>query len=345
MTPTKLIHTPLTTLLQVKLPILLAPMAFAGTGKLAGAVSSAGAFGFIGAGFLSSQELKQDLKTTRQNLNIATDQPVPVGIGFIGWILDITESSSDPRLHAVLDEKPAAIWLAFGVDLGKYVAQIRAYDSKREHKTIIFAVMNSVEDALRAANEWKVDVIVAQGIEAGGHGSSESPPLFTLLQAILGAVQNGPLVVAAGGISTGKQIAALLTMGAAGVALGTRFLFTDECIYSPAQKEVILKAGVNSTIRTLAFDEVGRTMGWPPKHNGRAIANEIIQDVKNGLDLDQRLKNFDESAASGDSSRLVIWAGVGVGLTNKITAAVDVVHDLHRETYECLQSVPKLLAL
>lgn len=77
--------------------------------------------------------------------------------------MEITEASSDPRLHAVLDEKPVAIWLAFGVDLGKYVAQIRAHDSKREHKTIIFTIVNSVEDALRAANEWKVDVIVAQG--------------------------------------------------------------------------------------------------------------------------------------------------------------------------------------
>lgn len=99
----------------------------------------------------------------RKNLNIAPDQPVPIGIGFIGWILDMTESSPDPRLHAILEEKPVAIWLAFGVDLGKYVAQIQAFDAKREHKTVIFVIVNSVEEALRAANEWKVDVIVAQG--------------------------------------------------------------------------------------------------------------------------------------------------------------------------------------
>lgn len=85
----------------------------------------------------------------RRKLDIAPDQPVPIGVGFTGWILDMTESSPDPRLEAILEEKPVALWLAFGVDLGKYVAQIRAHDA--------------VEDALRAANEWKVDIIVAQG--------------------------------------------------------------------------------------------------------------------------------------------------------------------------------------
>ena len=94
---------------------------------------------------------------------IAPGAPVPVGIGFLGWILDFTEPSADPRLTAVLDEKPAAIWLAFGVDLGKYVAQIRKYDEGREHKTIIFVIVSSVEAARRAAEEWGVDVLVAQG--------------------------------------------------------------------------------------------------------------------------------------------------------------------------------------
>lgn len=159
------------------------------------------------------------------------------------------------------------------------------------------------------------------GIEAGGHGGSDAPPLLSLLQAIIQAVPDGPLVVAAGGVSTGSQVAALLTMGAAGVVLGTRFLFTTECIYPPEKKDALLQAGLNSTTRTLAFDEVGRTMGWPPKHDARAIANQIVRDVEDGLSLEQRLQKFDESAALGDTSRLIVWAGVGVGLTNKITSA------------------------
>jgi len=332
------INTPLTSLLNVSLPIVSAPMAFASTADLASAVTAASGFGFMGAGFLSSEELKRNFQVARKKLNIADTDPVPIGIGFIGWILDMTEVSDDPRLNAILDEKPVAVWFAFSADLiGKYIAQVRAYDAKREHKTIIFVIVNSVTDALRAANEWKVDVIVAQGIEAGGHGGSDSPPLLSLLQAVIQAVPaDGPLIVAAGGISTGSQIAALLTMGAAGVVLGTRFLFTTECTYSDAQKEILLQAGLNSTVRTLAFDEVGRTMGWPPKHNGRAIVNQVIGDVEDGLDLEQRLEKFDQSAASGDSSRLVVWAGVGVGLTNKITNAADIVLELQNDMFKAL---------
>lgn len=117
-------------------------------------------------GFLSSEELKRNFQAVRKKLNIANTDPVPVGVGFIGWILDKTETSGDPRMNAVLEEKPVAIWFAFGVDLGKYIAQVRDYDAKREHKTVIFVIVNSVEGALRAANEWRVDVIVAQGTVA-----------------------------------------------------------------------------------------------------------------------------------------------------------------------------------
>jgi nitronate monooxygenase len=161
------------------------------------------------------------------------------------------------------------------------------------------------------------------GIEAGGHGRGDAPPLFVLLQAVLSEVQSngGPLVLATGGISTGAQIASLLTMGADGVVLGTRFLFTPECEYSSAQKRVLVQADLGATVRTLAYDEVGRTNGWPPNYNGRAISNEVMKDYRAGMTLDERIEKFDESARKGEDSRLVIWAGVGVGLTSEIKGA------------------------
>lgn len=114
-------------------------------------------------GFLSPQELKQNITSIREKLNVGAEQPAPVGVGFIGWVLEKTDEAEDPRIRSVLDEKVAAIWLAFGVHLDKYVKQIRDFDAKREHKTVIFTIVNSVEEALRAANDWKVDVVVAQG--------------------------------------------------------------------------------------------------------------------------------------------------------------------------------------
>jgi len=319
-------------------------MAFASTPDLAAAVTACGGFGFIGAGFDSSKALKDNFQSIRTSLNIPAGTPVPVGVGVIGWIAEMTEASDDHRIPTILDEVPVAIWFAFGVDLGKYVAQVRAYDAKREHKTLIFVIVNSVTEALRAANDWKVDVIVAQGIEAGGHGGSESPPMFTLVQAIVAAIPDGPPILAAGSVATGAQIASLLTLGASGVVLGTRFLYTSECQYSSAKKNVLIKANFNSTTRTLAFDEVGRTMGWPPKHNGRAIANAIMDDVAQGLDLEQRLQKFDDSKAQGDDQRLVIWAGVGVGHTNEIKSTADVMHELHEGAVRTLKAASSLIA-
>ncbi|KAF7339162.1 2-nitropropane dioxygenase [Mycena venus] len=340
------LHTPLTKSLKITTPIVCAPMAFACTPALAAEVSAAGGFGCIGAGFDSTHLLREKIQEVRTRLNIAKGEPVPIAIGFIGWILDMTESSDDPRLLAILDELPTAVWIAFGVDLDKYIDQIQAHNKKTGRNTFIFVIVHSVEDVRRAAGKG-VDAVVVQGIEAGGHGRGDVPPLFTLLQAVLNDIQSsngGPLVLAAGGISTGAHIASLLTMGADGVVLGTRFLFTPECEYSAAQKKVLLQADLGATVRTLAYDDVGRTNGWPPNFNGRAIANEVMNDLKAGLSLEQRIEKFDESARNGEDSRLVIWAGVGVGLTGEIKGAADVLCGLHEEAVAHLQRATGLLA-
>ncbi|KAJ8469702.1 hypothetical protein ONZ45_g16803 [Pleurotus djamor] len=345
------ITTPLTKFLGIQTPIVLAPMAF-GTGvSMPSTVSREGGFGFMPAGFDSSDTIRQNLRTIRKTLSIKEGTPVPVGVGFIGWILDMTEApeSDDHRLLATLAEKPAAVWFAFGKDLGKYIAQVHQFNQSRTdgHKTAIFIIVNSVEYAMKAVNEWGVDVLVVQGNEAGGHGGSESPPLFLLLPEVLSAFSDNakkPYIIAAGGISTGSQIAALLTLGADGVAVGTKFLFTEESIYSQAQKDELVKAGWGSTTRGLMFDEVGRTNGWPPKHNGRAIVNSIVDDLNEGLNLDERMKRFDESAANGKSDRLVIWAGVGVALTKEIQSIKDVFLQLHDEAVATLRAKSTLLA-
>ena len=161
---------------------------------------------------------------------------------------------------------------------------------------------------------------IIPGGEAGGHGGSASPPLLTLLQAVLAALPkvSRPVVVAAGAISTGAQIAALLTLGADGVIVGSRFLVSPESLYSDAQKQVILDADFYSTIRHRAFDEVARIDFWPPGIDGRAITNDIVADALKGEDLENRLKKHDDGLKNGEKERLVIWAGVGIGHLKEI---------------------------
>lgn len=117
----------------------------------------------LSVGFDSSEKIKDTFKIVREKLNIPKGKSVPYGLGLIGWILDMTEGSDDPRIPTILEEKPEAIWFAFG-DLGKYIKQVHEYDAKRDHKTKIFVIVNSAEDALKAAKVWKVDVVVAQGM-------------------------------------------------------------------------------------------------------------------------------------------------------------------------------------
>ncbi|KAJ6622259.1 hypothetical protein B0H10DRAFT_2214622 [Mycena sp. CBHHK59/15] len=63
-----------------------------------------------------------------------------------------------------------------------------------------------------------------------------------------------------------------------GVVLGTRFLFTPECEYSDAQKKALVQTDLGATVRTITYDEVGRTNGWPPNFDGRAISNQVTTD-------------------------------------------------------------------
>ncbi|KAJ7837970.1 2-nitropropane dioxygenase [Mycena olivaceomarginata] len=342
------IKTQLTVRLNITSPIISAPMAEVATPELAAAVSAAGGFGSIGAGLgkSSSQLLKEHIQKIRTSLNIPAGESVPVAVGFLGWVLDKTEISDDPRLPAVLDEHPVAVWFAFGVDIEKWVDQVHEHDTRTGRKTFVFVIVSSVDDARRAAQHG-VDAVVVQGNEAGGHGGSEAPPLLVLLAAVLRDFQpreGKPLIVAAGGIATGAQIAGLLAMGADGVVLGTRFLFTHECGYTSAKKQAIMKADLNSTLRTTAFDEAARLTSWPPKCDGRAIANGLIDDYKAGLSLEERIERYTAGVRDGDQSRDIVWAGVGVGLTSEIEGAANVFRALHEETVEHLRCATSLLA-
>ena len=109
-------------------------------------------------------------------------------------------------------------------------------------------------------------------------------------------------------------------MGVAGVVLGTRFLFTPECMYNDTMKSVLVEAGINSTARNSVFDELqGYT--WPEGIDGRAIANQLMIDYRNGIDLESRTKMYKDATQKDDKDRLIIWAGVGAGLVNKIESA------------------------
>jgi len=96
----------------------------------------------------------------------------------------------------------------------------------------------------------------------------------SLIASILSVVPgDGPAVIGAGGLATGGHVAELLGLGAAGAVLGTRFLLTPESLYSDAHKQALVAAVSSSSVRSMAFDQVRGTLGWPSGVNGRGLHN------------------------------------------------------------------------
>ncbi|KAH9830262.1 uncharacterized protein C8Q71DRAFT_727517 [Rhodofomes roseus] len=332
------VNTKITELFNIKIPIISAPMAYATTPALVAEVIKGGGLGFLGAGAEPAPKIAQAIDEARALLSPELQRVV--GMGFVGWVLDKLNTDADPRFQAALDKAPSAIFLAYGPDLNKYVTQVRAFDASSGRKTFVFVTVNTVQEAVRAANDWKADVLVAQGAEAGGRGSVYSPPTAQFLKDVLAALPGGPPVVAAGGITTGQQIAAQLAAGAAGVVLGTRLLFTEECMYSDEMKDVLVRAGPDTTARSTAYDLAFPPGVWPDGIQARCVNNAIVTEFASGASPEERKANI----AKGDRDHLIVYAGVGVADTSEIKKTADVMKTLHEETVAALEkSAPHLL--
>ncbi|KAI1796576.1 2-nitropropane dioxygenase [Ganoderma leucocontextum] len=322
-------------------------MAFGTNAQTAVEVTRGGGFGFVGAGFSTPESLRQDFAFIRNSFPELGNKPLPVGYGFIGWLLDKNEDAAKQMIDIVIENDVQAIWLAFGNDIHRWVDYVRTSpaNARAHHKPLIFIQVTSVDEALVAANEWKVDVIVAQGTESGGHGGAATSSTFTLVSEILAALpQDGaPPVVAAGGMATGSQVAAYLTLGAAGAVLGTRFLLTPESPYKDAQKAALLAAKSGSTVRTLALDYARDTAYWPTHIDGRGLRNRIVDDIDAGVDHATVQARCKEGTAANDPSYMVVWAGQGVSLMNEIKPVKDVMAELHTDLVRQLQKSQRLL--
>ena len=191
-----LLHTRLTRALGLRHPVLSAPMAFAGGGALAAAVSRAGGLGLIGGGYGDPTWLEEQF---------AAAAGERVGVGFITWSL----RKSPSLLTDVLKHRPAAVMLSFG-DPRPFVDEIRAADARLVCQC---QDMGHVMDAL----EVGADVVVAQGAEAGGHGALRGTLSF-VPEVADHIARHAPqtLLLAAGGIGDGRGLAASLMLGADG---------------------------------------------------------------------------------------------------------------------------------
>lgn len=320
-----MISTDLTRLLGIRHPIVSAPMAGWSGGELAGAVSAAGAFGMIGVGG------KTPVGWISDQARLAREHG-PFGVGLMSWVLE----DRPELLDAVLAEGPAAVSLSFG-DPAPFVERARGAGA---------VVMSQVQDAEKAerAVEAGVDVLVAQGTDAGGHtGKVGTMPL---LQRVLEIGERaGRPVLAAGGIGTGRGVAGVLAMGAAGAWIGTRFCATSESTGTEGAKHLILNAAETATVHTRVFDLV-QDIPWPEEFAGRAIRNQFsdrwhgrerqLEEERSGV-----AREFE--AARGDYTQDFVYAGQAAGLVVDLPPAGELVHRLMAEAEARLRSCEALL--
>ena len=314
-------RTALTELLGIEAPIVLAPMGGAVTPALAAAVSNAGGLGTMPLSHSTPDEIRRSVA----EITALTDRPFGVNL--------ILEWDQRDRLTAALDAGAPVISFFWG-DVADLMPQ--AHDAG----ALVFVSVGSVDEAARAAAAG-ADVVVAQGWEAGGHVRGTVTTL-ALVPRVVDAVDPVP-VVAAGGIADGRGLAAVLSLGAAGAWIGTRFLAARECSIHDGYRQRLLEAAEGDTYYTGLFDG-----GWPDAPH-RVLRNSTVEawEEAGRPPAGERPGEEDEVAARADGSpvkryasatphttmtgeieALPNWAGQSVGLVTRVQPAAEIVAEL-----------------
>ena len=300
----------LTALLGVKHPILLAPMDVVAGARLAAAVSNAGGFGILGAGYGNRAWLEQE---TRKMATLAPG--VPFGVGFITWSL----AKQAELLDIALAAKPRAVMLSFG-DPQPFANPIHGAGA-------LMICQVQTDEGAQQALDAGADVLIAQGTEAGGHGGSRGT--MSLVPAIVDLAKGRVPVVAAGGIADARGLAAAIALGAQGVLMGTRFYATQEADGPDECKRRICAASGGDTVRGLLFD-ITRKNVWPTGHTGRCLVNDIVRrwsgrEVELMQNAGTVAAEYDAAKAAGNYDIAAVIAGEAVSLIHDIPKAGDVV--------------------
>jgi nitronate monooxygenase len=334
--------------------IVGAPMAVIASPKLAVTISQAGGFGFIGPGGQPQdiiphlEEASSLVKTARTSSTVfssipSTNSRLPIGVGFLLWRDDL-----DIAADAVSSFKPWAVWL-YAPSQSQQLEDWSRRFREVSPETQIWIQIGTVKEAnaLMKSSE-QPDVIVVQGSESGGHGRAhDGMGLMTLLPEVADAIKASAIpLFAAGGIADGRQVAAVMCLGASGAVMGTRFIASNEARVPRGYKDEVVCAsdGASSTTRTLLYNHLGGQYGWPEPYMPRMIINQSFVDHQEGKAFADLKKLFDEANKRGDEGyglegRRATYAGAAIGLIHEIKHAADVVLDIQKEALERLTSL------
>ncbi len=311
-------------------PVMSAPMALHSGGTLAAAVSAAGGLGSFGG--IHPSKGPDWIRAEVATIRASTERPFTVG--FITHFLPFAA----PLFEAALTERPAAVALSFA-DPGPWIGPCKDAGAR------VICQVQTYEDA-ELAIVGGADVLVAQGTEAGGHTGTMG--LLPFLAGVVARYPDVP-VLAAGGISDGRTLAAALTVGADGAWLGTAFLATPEAVeVHDIHKRLIVESDGGDTVFTRAYDIVSG-LPWPIPIGARMHRNRFTSEWSE-REAELREKTAASAAPSADGpdetpdpETSAMYYGQSTRFVNSIRPAAEVVRSFSEEAERILRSRPQLL--
>ncbi|KAM3505240.1 hypothetical protein MY11210_008043 [Beauveria gryllotalpidicola] len=314
--------------------IINGPMIGVACPALASEVSKAGGIGFISS-IVNLEPGSPELGKAHDNLaevrHLLNQQPPSGGGAVHAGMSCITGHGSvshftDTVLPVIAAQRPAALWLFAPADAtarphARIIAAVRRQQQQQQQfpgagpGPRVFVQVGNVAAAREAVQDG-ADVVVCQGVDAGGHQFRRGVGVISLVPEVRRMLQEEfpereVALVAAGGIVNGKGVAAALALGADGVVMGTRFTVADESIYPDFRKAQVLAAtdGGRSTLKSPFNDQMNNSALWGPLYDGRALVSEIHDKFLGGATLEECQAALAQVSPPEEAAKLInTWA-------------------------------------
>ena len=313
-------QTKITELLHIQYPVFQGAMAWIADGYLAAAVSNAGGLGIIAGGAAPAEVVRKEIQIAKSR----TDRPFGVNIMLLS-------PNTDDLAQLVIDEGIQVVTTGAGSP-AKYMEKWKAAGIK------VIPVVASVAYAKRMAR-MGADAVIAEGMESGGHIGDTTT--MALLPQVVDAVDIP--VIAAGGITDGRGLAAARILGAEGVQCGTIFLSAEECHISEKYKELIYKASDISTVIT------GKASGHPVRSLKTPLSRKLMEMEGH---IETRTLEEIEAMTAGSLRKAVqdgnfaegtFMSGQIAGLVNHASNCQEIVSTMVQEAEGLLTGAAKLV--
>ena len=305
------LHTPICELFGIEYPIFLAGMGGVSTAPLVAAVSNAGGLGVIGAATMGPDELRAEIRQTRD----MTDKPFAVDL------LAPIPDQIRPQIEVIYEENVKVFVAGLAVP-AEFIDEMH----RRGMKVIVMC--GKVRHAQKS-EQAGADVVAAQGTEAGGHTGEIGA--LALIPQVVDAVRIP--VLAAGGIVDGRGVVAALALGAQGVVIGTRFIASQESQAAQGYRQAIIEAHDDDTMRTRAYTgKTARTIKTDYAKEWETRADEIQAfPMQAGISMQNQVMDYMGRTPTFDRQRTFLPAGQGSGGIHDIKPAAEIFRDIVNE--------------